>query len=33
MHGSTAIINWIVSPFQFLFGWVTWPFRTISSHF
>jgi len=33
MHGSAEIVNWLVSPFRFLFGWVTWPFHAISSHF
>lgn len=32
MHGSAELINWVIAPFKFLFGWASWPFTTLSSH-
>ena len=32
-HGSSEIVEWAVSPFEFLFDWVSWPFKVVSSHF
>lgn len=32
-HGSAEIANWLSSPFTFAWGFITWPFHVISSHF
>lgn len=33
MHGSAEFVEWATSPFTFLFEWVSWPFKVLSSHF
>lgn len=32
LHGSSAFVDWLVSPVKFFLGWAAWPFKVASSH-
>lgn len=33
IHGSSYVVDWVISPFRFLYNWLTSPFRVLSAHF